>query len=138
MTTSYFQVIYCIFTHYTRTFLTKLLQANRILEQQLLFSGCSSIQILIYYSSPNKVSKAARIGYKSLCSTCVNYLTASHANDHQIFPTPFLGKMMKYLGMASILSIEQCPHVKLNSNLNVLVCSFYLCVRACYKVLYYC
>ena len=92
MTTSYFHVIYYIFTHYTHNFLTKLLSANRIFEQQLVFSGASSIQVINLSSSPKRVSEAARIGYKSLCSTCVNYRTAFHAIDHQTFPNPFPGE----------------------------------------------
>ena len=62
-----------------------------MLEQPLVFTGCSNILFFSSPPSPNTVGEAAQVAYHLLCSTCVIYGMPFHSIGHQRFPSqPFL------------------------------------------------
>ena len=63
------------------------LRRNRMLEQYLLFTGCSIIQFFSFIPLPQTESvRAPLVPYHSLCSTCVTYGTPCPTISHQVLP----------------------------------------------------
>ena len=119
--------------------LTKFPQENRMLQQLLVFTGCSSIHFLIHLLPLTQSVRLPLLLYQSLCSKCVTHGLLHSITGHQgkYFPSnPYLEKQRISLGVASILSMRLCPHTQLNCNQMLLDGRFYLYINFCYKLLY--
>ena len=55
-----------------------------MLEQPLLFTGCSSIP---FFTTLSLSVRSHLVASTSLCSPCVTYGTLCHAIGHQVLPT---------------------------------------------------
>ena len=82
-----------------------------MLEQALLFTGCSNIQ---FFNSP-PFPKHSQLGHTWYPTPqCVqplyNFWMPYQVIAHQVAPTQlFLGKQTIFLGVASILRMSLCP-----------------------------
>ena len=99
-----------------------------MLEQPLVFTGCSSIQFFNSPHSLNTVSEAAQgnlpLTMQHLCDLGNTMLL--HCSPSASHPNPCLGKQRISLGVGSILWMYLCPHTKHASHRYYLVGFIYL------------
>ena len=110
-----------------------------MLEQPLVFTGCSSIQFFNSPPVPNTVSEAAQ---SSLLLTVPHRCDLQdtmprHSSPNASHPNPCLGKQKISLEVASVLTLYLCSHSSFTSHQKVLLGRFYLCFRDCCRILYF-
>ena len=73
-----------------------------MLEQPLVFTGCSSIQFQFTVLSQTQSVRPHLVAFTSLCSPCVTYGRLCHTISHQVLPTqPLPREAEDFLGVAS-------------------------------------
>ena len=109
-----------------------------MLEQPLVFTGCSSIQFFNLPSSPTAVSQGAWCNLPLTVQHLCDLWDAMplHWSPSAFHPNSCLGQQRISLGVTSILSMFLCSHALFTTHKKVLLGRFYLCVRDYHGTLY--